>query len=182
MPGPQPQPICLTPEQKTILEQLARCRTEAQGIGQRAKILLAAAEGQSNEQIGRGLRMHRQTVRSWRARWGEAVNELRGVSGEAGARRLGEVLADAPRPGGPTKFSAEQLCQLMALACEPPSDSGRSVTHWTPTELADEAVKRKIVEQISARHVGRFLKGGRTQTASRAVLAHEPAGGEPGAI
>ena len=29
-------------------------------------------------------------------------------------------------------FTPEQLCQLMALACESPEVSGRPVTRWTP--------------------------------------------------
>jgi hypothetical protein len=32
------------------------------------------------------------------------------------------------------------------------------VSHWTPTELAAEAIKRGIVEKISPRSVGRFLR------------------------
>jgi putative transposase len=47
--------------------------------------------------------------------------------------------------------------QIIALACERPNESDRPVSSWTPTELADEAVKRGIVEHISARTVGRFL-------------------------
>ena len=39
---------------------------------------------------------------------------------------------------------------------------------WTPRELADEAVKRGIVEQISPRTVESFLKGERVATASQA--------------
>jgi putative transposase len=46
------------------------------------------------------------------------------------------------------------------------------VSTWTLRELADEAVKRGIVEQISPRTVERFLKGERVATASQAVLAH----------
>jgi hypothetical protein len=86
------------------------------------------------------------------------------------------VLADAPRPGGPATFTPEQLCQIMAVACEPPGDSGRPISQWTPRELADEASKRGIVARISARTVGRFLVsgGGRGQTPPEPVLAHAP--------
>jgi putative transposase len=82
-----------------------------------------------------------------------------------------ERLQDAPRPGKPAIFSAEQWCQIMALACEPPEVSGRPISHWTPRELAAEAVNQGIVETISERHVGRFLKSGRAQTASKPLLA-----------
>jgi putative transposase len=46
----------------------------------------------------------------------------------------------------------------MALACEPPEDHGRPITHWTHKELAEEIVKQGLVESISASHVGDFLK------------------------
>ena len=55
------------------------------------------------------------------------------------------------RPGAPATFSAEQWCQIIALACEPPEASGRPISHWTPRELADEACKRGIVATISKR-------------------------------
>jgi putative transposase len=84
---------------------------------------------------------------------------------------IAEVLADAPRPGAPPTFSAEQVVQIIAMACTPPADSGRPVDAWTPRELADEAEKRQIVTSISARSVGRFLKRGRSQAPSQPLLA-----------
>ena len=69
-----------------------------------------------------------------------------------------EVLSDHPRSGCPGTFAPDQIARILAVACEPPADSGRPVTHWTPTELAEEVVARGIVPSISVRHVGRFLK------------------------
>ncbi len=68
-----------------------------------------------------------------------------------------ERLADAPRSGVPDTFPPEQVCQIMALACEPPSVYGRPITHWTPRELRDEVLKQGIVDQMSERHIGRML-------------------------
>ncbi|MEP0854374.1 hypothetical protein NC991_28995 [Funiculus sociatus GB1-A4] len=45
------------------------------------------------------------------------------------------------------------------------------MSHWTPTELAAEAIKRGIVEKISPRSVGRFLKGSYSTTPSSPLLA-----------
>ena len=84
---------------------------------------------------------------------------------------IGEVLGDSPRAGCGGKFTAEQIAQLLAVACEPPAQSGRPVSHWTPRELADEVKKRGIVPSISVRHVGRFLKDGGTSAASQSLLA-----------
>ena len=87
------------------------------------------------------------------------------------AEAIEAVLADAYRSGAPSCFSAEQIVQIIAVACEEPQASGLPVTHWTPQDLADEAVKRGIVERISARSAGRFLKSSRSQAASEPLLA-----------
>jgi putative transposase len=39
------------------------------------------------------------------------------------------ALDDAQRPGGPATFTAEQIVQIVALACEPPEKSGRPISH-----------------------------------------------------
>src|SRR5499426_981433 len=91
-----------------------------------------------------------------------------GLTAPEVARRLGTTRATV---------SAEQWCQIMALACEPPADSQRPISHWTPRELADEARKRGLVPTISERHVGRFLKSGRPQTAPESLLAESRPGG-----
>ena len=67
-------------------------------------------------------------------------------------------LADAERPGAPATFTPEQVCAIMALACEPPEESNLPLSHWSQSELAREAVRRGIVENISHGSVGRFLK------------------------
>ena len=77
------------------------------------------------------------------------------------------VLTDDARSGTPAKFTPEQVAAIIALACEPPAQSGPPVSHWTPTELAREAIKRKIVVTISPRHIDRFLAS-RTSVRTRA--------------
>ena len=72
-----------------------------------------------------------------------------------------ELLSDRERTGSPVKFSAEQVTQIIALACEDPLNSNRPINSWTNRELASEAQKRGIVESISHRSVGRFLKRSR---------------------
>src|SRR5262249_32933563 len=116
-------------------------------------------------EVARRLETSRRTVRLWRRHWLARPE-----------RTVAERLQDAPRPGAPATFSAEQWCQIMALACEPPEDSARPISHWTPRELAAEAIKRGIVGTISERHVGRFLKSGRSQTPSESLLAQSRAG------
>jgi hypothetical protein len=67
-------------------------------------------------------------------------------------------LSDAPRPGCPGKITAEQVAQILAVACESPKLSGRPITRWTHRELRDEVLKRKIVASISVAQVGRYLQ------------------------
>ena len=52
----------------------------------------------------------------------------------------------------------------MSIALEKPEDSGLPITNWSETEIAKEAAKRNIVETISQRSVGRFLKRGGHKT------------------
>src|SRR6266516_467855 len=61
---------------------------------------------------------------------------------------IAQLLADAPRPGAPPTFTPEQIVQLVAVACEPPEQSGRPIDHWTARELADEVKKRHLVTNI----------------------------------
>jgi|GEM_PF-4617475 len=44
-------------------------------------------------------------------------------------------------------FSMEQVVELFALACSPPEDYGRPISHWTPRELTDEIIKTEYMRQ-----------------------------------
>jgi transposase len=120
----------------------------------RARIVLLANEGRNNAQIARELKITVDTARAWRKRWlsfkGIPLEEL----------SVSERLEDIPRPGAPATITAEQICQIVALACEAPGESGRPISQWTGREIADEIKKRNIVEAISPRHASRLLKRG----------------------
>jgi hypothetical protein len=141
----------------------------------RARIVLAAATGARNTQIAAQLEMDSKTVGLWRQRWAAAADRLHASEAAGEATDLGlvirGVLAEAPRSGCPATFTAEQLCHLMAVACETPEASGRPITPWTPQELAAEVVQRGLVPRISPRTVGRFLKGGGVKAPSVSLLA-----------
>jgi hypothetical protein len=81
---------------------------------------------------------------------------------------VSRLLADKPRPGCPGIFTAEQICQLLAVACETPPEH---LSHWTQPELVRTVINRGIVDSISASSIGRFLKSGGTETSSNQVLA-----------
>jgi transposase len=162
MAGTRSVVIVLSARQRELLERLVRSKKASQQLVERARIVLLSAAGRLNKAQAERLGVDRQRVRRWRHRWAAEMAHLNAAE-DAGAsdgdlhQRLIEVLSDEARCGAPAKFSAEQIAGLIALACEPPADSGLPVSHWTPTELAREAVRRGLVESISPRQVDRFL-------------------------
>jgi len=165
MPGPKPSEIHLTDEERQGLEKLINRHTAPQQVALRARIVLAANDGKNNAQIARDLEVGVITARTWRNRWlAFQTIPLVDLSVE-------ERLADLPRPGAPARITADQVCRITAMACEDPEDSERPISHWTNREIADEILKRGIVDQISPRHAARLLKRCRSQTAPGALLA-----------
>src|SRR5450759_2070806 len=158
MRGPKPPMIELTNIERQELNNLLLRHSTPQQLALRARIVLAAADGLNNGQIGRGLGVSRDMASLWRGRWlGLQAVSLDDLSVE-------ERLTDVPRPGAPARISSEAVCQIVALACsacEAPAQSGRPISQWSSREIADEVKNRGIVEQISprhARHAARLLK------------------------
>lgn len=149
MPRLRAPAIHLSEAEQSELDQLVRRPSTAQQIALRAKIILRAAQGEGHGEISRGLGISKDMSRLWRGRWLE-LSQQDDITVFA-------RLQDAPRPGTPATFTLEQLTQLYALACEPPEQYGRPISHWSNRELADELVKQNIVSSISPRHVGRLL-------------------------
>ncbi len=173
MAGPLPLAITVSPPQQAVLEALLRQHSTPQTLALRVRIVLAAARGRRNLPLAHDLACSLKTVIKWRARWAAAEAQLAALEDHPAdlKRMIARVLADAPRPGAPDTFTAEQIVQIINLACTSPADAGRPVDRWTPRELADEAVKRQIVPSISPTSVGRFLKTGRAAAASQPLLA-----------
>jgi transposase len=154
MRGPKPPVVELSPGVRQDLEAMLRRRSLPQQLALRARIILAAADGSNNSQIARLLNLDVDTVRFWRQRWLSfppvPLSEL----------SLDERLSDVPRSGRPIQITAEQRCQIVALACEAPQRAGRPISQWSGREIADEVVKRGILPKISPRHAARLLKKG----------------------
>jgi putative transposase len=179
MPGKAAK-ITITERQQELLQFMTRQRTCDQGLVLRARIILLAFDGLDNETIAAQLQLERHAVGLWRRRWAKAFGRLTRIECCETAATLRHaveaVLSDRPRSGSPGKFTPEQVTQILAVACERPEDCDRPVTHWTPRELADEVSKRGIVDSISPRHLGRFLKYSRSSAASPALLVERQAG------
>lgn len=154
MPGPKPEQIELDETVRQELEKLAGRHTTGQQKAQRARIILKAAEGKNNAEIAGEIQQSIKMVRRWRRRWQElAPIKMEDLSTE-------ERLEDLPRPGAPSRLTADQICQMEQLACEAPEKAGRPISQWTGREIADEMLARGIVENISPRHAARLLKKG----------------------
>lgn len=165
MPGRRPQELKLSPTEREELEKLVKRPSSAQQIAQRGRIILNADAGKNHAEIARELNISIDMARLWRQRWLDLATSNLPMS---------ERLLDAYRPGAPAKFTLEQQVQLMALACEDPKQSGRPISHWTAQELADEMVKRSMVESISRRHVGRLLQEADLKPHALPLLALSP--------
>ena len=165
--------MTISPPQQAILDRWLRQHRAPQALLRRIQIVMAAAAGVPNEQLAQQCACSPQTVRRWRARWAAAAPDRAAMEADDPAlpTLMAEVLADAPCPGVPPTFSAEQVVQIIAIACTPPADSGRPIDAGTPRELADEAEQRQIVTASSARSVGRFLKRSRAHATSQPLLA-----------
>src|SRR5438132_1926771 len=155
--------VALSEKEQEALTRISRRYRSEQQVALRARIVLAAAQGQSNTQIARELDINVDTARLWRDRW----VGLQGI--DLDTLSIAERLQDAPRPGKKPEIMMEQRCQMAALACEAPSKAGRPISQWTGREIAAEMRARGIVEQISPRHAARLLKKGGSNRTSSAI-------------
>jgi transposase len=164
MRGPKPRAVELTDEQRQALQSFSRRHSSPQQLVLRAQIILHAADGQSNTAIAAAHQVTRDMVRAWRGRW----TLLQPIP--LAELSIADRLRDAPRAGKTPRITAEQVCAIVAMACEAPGQAGRPITHWTNREIADEVIQRGIVDRISPRHAARILKNPGPQTAPGPAL------------
>lgn len=141
--------VKLNEDEHVELKKLTSRFSAPQGLVVRANIILQAAERQPNNKIAGALGVNPTSVTRWTQRW---------ERGQENKEPVLSRLMDMPRSGRPSDIKPEQLCQLVALACEDPETYGRPITHWTRRELTEEAIKQGIFTTISNRHLGRLLK------------------------
>ena len=130
-------------EYRVLIGRARRARGEQRDV-LRARIVLAAAGGQSNAAIARRLAITEDTVRRWRARF---------------AAERGAGLNDRARSGRPRTFADVAAAEVKAMACALPAETGVPLARWSATELAAEAVTRGVVDTVSASTVRRWLRG-----------------------
>ena len=141
--------IKLSNTERKDLEKIVRSHNAPQKLVRRAKIILLADDGLNYYVIAQVLSIQDKIVTTWVKRWLKTTDKELSII---------DRLLDLPRPGAPDKFTPEQICQIITIACEKPEIYGRPITNWTNRELADEVIKQGIVESISERHIGRILE------------------------
>jgi transposase len=157
-------PLVLSAQEQAELERLSRRHTAPRRAVERARIILLAAQNLTVPTIAATVQVCANTVGKWIKRYTRPPQEIatRENPGppppalESPPSKLPR-LADAPRSGRPDTFTGEQICAVIALACEKPAEHGRPITHWTARELKDQAIQEGLVASISVRQIQRLL-------------------------
>ncbi len=113
--------VTVTPEEHQQLLTWSRGRSLPYRLVDRARIVLSAAEGKTNDQIAEELRVHRRTVGLWRRRFV--------------LLRLPGIEQDAPRPGRKPRLDAEAIKAIMVKTLH---TKPKGETHWSTRTLARE--------------------------------------------
>lgn len=125
--------VLLSPEERATLEHWARASTTEQRFAERARFILAAADGASTTAIAERYHVRPATVSKWRTRF---------------ARQGLDGLQDAPRPGAEVKYGPEVEKAILAqLDADPP----KGYATWNGALLADAL-------GVPAHHVWKVLR------------------------
>src|SRR5262245_15259352 len=101
-------PLVLRPGDRVELERRGRGATVEVRSGERARLVLMAADGASNVAIGETIGMHYNQVAVWRRRYAEL-----GLAG----------LEDGDRSGRPPVYGHDDVLLLVKTVTEPPPDA-----------------------------------------------------------
>lgn len=108
----------LTESERERLSRWMRRPKSAQALAQRARIILACAEGLNNTQVGDRLHLTVQTVGKWRSRFVQ--------------KRL-DGLLDEARPGTSQRLTDKEVEEVLAMTLE---STPKDATHWSTRSMA----------------------------------------------
>src|SRR3954470_3207186 len=126
--------ILLSEEEKVTLQDWSRRGKSEHRMVERARIILLAGEGRTNEQIAKSLKTRTARVSKWRQRFG--VKRLKGLS-------------DAERSGKPAKYDQNTEKRVLELLDEAPP---KGYAQWNGRLLAE------ALPDVSRDHVWRILR------------------------
>jgi len=131
MAGRRLKALTLTDAERSELTALAARPKTAQALAQRARIIVACAEGVENKAVSQELGVHAMTVGKWRCRFLD--------------QRV-EGLRDEPRPGTPRTIDDERIEAIITRTLESQPDDA---THWSSRGMArDSGLSVSTVQRI----------------------------------
>jgi Homeodomain-like domain len=160
-------PLLISDRRLNLLKQHLAKRSASGSEIERIKIIVYGTENLSNVFIAKKLNRDVNTVRRWIKRWPLLAEHLDkfelgieggGVNDTELLKEMLIGLKDTCRPGKPVVITDSQKDQIVALACQRPSDHGIPQTTWSFELLAQQAVKMNIVTAVGKSHVHRILK------------------------
>ena len=129
------EPLALNSDQIANLQTLLRRSTLEHRVAKRCRVLLLAAEGLSNVEIGTRLDMHRN-----------GVSKIRGRFAKDGL----DCLEDASRPGKPSIHSAQTKQKIVTTVCGKPP---RGLSRWSARTLASKLrLSKSFVHGVLVEH------------------------------
>lgn len=146
-------PLTLSPQQRGKLNELASSRTAPQREVERAKVLLAYADGQTPTQIQRAVGVSRPTIY-------KCVDRALAAGAMAG-------LLDRYHRPRPPEITEEAKAWVVSLACQKPKELGLAAERWTVAALA-----RYVAEHSSAAGFPRLSRAAKA-TVWRILEAHD---------
>lgn len=111
-------PLVLSEEERKALENWTRRRKTAQALAMRSRLVLLCAEGLSNQEVARRLRVCGATVCKWRGRF---------------VRARIDGLLDEPRPGAPRSITDGEVERVVTMTLE---TLPKNATHWSTRSMA----------------------------------------------
>jgi putative transposase len=133
--------ITLPIEDRKFLEQFVKKGTKKARAIARAKVLLFANEGYSNNEISTMTSVHRQGIWRIKKRFFEEGLQF--------------ILNEKPRSGQPKKYSNKQKAEIIAMACTKPP-KGRK--RWSVRLLTERMKRREDFKTINRETVRLILK------------------------